>query len=82
MRGSPLGHLMMRLRFNGMNKVRKLQCVLDKEDGDIVPDEIVIPLFRIKLDGKTAHVTGKSVAPREPTTVEKRTKTGVFTAGS
>jgi len=54
-----LGEIAVRLLFGGMDKVGKLDGILDEEDRDIVADEIPIALLGIDLDRKAANIPGK-----------------------
>ena len=42
-----------------MNQIRKLDRVLDEEHGDVVADEIEVPLFRVELHGEPTNVAGR-----------------------
>ncbi|MDH6438706.1 hypothetical protein M2158_007247 [Streptomyces sp. SAI-144] len=50
------GDVVVRLRLHRVHEVRELDAVLDEEDREVVPDEVVIPLRRIELGGETPHV--------------------------
>jgi hypothetical protein len=52
-----LRYLVMRLGFDGMNKIRELDRFLYEENGEIIPDDIPISFFGVKLGGKAAHVS-------------------------
>ena len=41
-----------------MHQVWKLDGVLNKEDGHVVAHQVPVAFVGIKLDGKTAHITG------------------------
>ena len=47
----------VRLRFDGVDEVGKLDGILDEEHRDVIADKVVIPFFSIELHGKAAHVT-------------------------
>ena len=70
------------LGLHGVDEVGEFDRVLDEEDRHVVADEIEVAFLRVELDGEAADVAGESLEPREPATVEKRTKTGVLTDGS
>lgn len=38
-------------------KIRKLDRVLDEEDGDVISDEIPDSLLRVEFDRKASHVS-------------------------
>src|SRR6185503_11150741 len=42
-----------------MYKVRKLHCILDKEDGNVVADNVEVSFLRIKLNRKAANIARK-----------------------
>jgi hypothetical protein len=42
-----------------MDEVRKLDGILNKEDRNVVSDEIPIPLLRVELDSETSDVAGR-----------------------
>ena len=56
MRRSRLGDLVVRLGLHGMDEVRKLDRILNKEDGDVVADQIPDAFVRVELDGKSANI--------------------------
>ena len=66
------------LRLHRVDDVGKLDRVLDEEDRDVVADEVPVAFLGVELDGKAAHVAGEVERALDPATVEKRTKTGVF----
>ena len=47
------------LLLDRMNQIRKLDRVLDKEDRDIVTDDVPVTLPRVELDGETADIPRK-----------------------
>ena len=47
----------MRITFNNMVKVGKLQRVSKKENRSVVPNQIPIALVGVKLNGKTSYIT-------------------------
>ena len=60
-----LRDFVVRLGLHRMDKVGKLDRVLDEEHRHVVADEIPDPFVRIKFDGKTAHVARRiGRAPR------------------
>lgn len=56
MRRLSLRHLVLRLGFNRMNDIRELDRVLNKEDRNVIPDNIPVSLRGIHLDGEPAHI--------------------------
>jgi hypothetical protein len=52
-----LRDLVMGLGFDGMNKVRELDRLLNEENGNIIPDDIPISFLSVKLGGKAANVS-------------------------
>jgi len=76
-----LGNLVVRLGFGGMDEVRELDGVLNEEDGDIVSDEIPISKLGIEFDGEASDVSDGVGRTSVSRTVEKRTNTGVLSAG-
>ena len=56
MRRGRLRHLMMRLRFHGMDQIREFHRILDEEDRDVVAHQVVIPFLRVKLHGEAARI--------------------------
>ena len=51
-----LGNLVVRLGFHRMNEVRELDSILDKEDWDVVADEIPVALLRIELGREASNI--------------------------
>ena len=51
-----LGVAAVGFHFDGMNQVGKLDRILNKEDRDIIADEIEIAFLGIEFDGKTADI--------------------------
>ena len=43
--------------FDGVDQVGELDAILDEEDGDMVPDDIIVALLSVETDGETADVT-------------------------
>ena len=68
----------MRLWLDRMDEIRKLHAILDEEDRNIIADQIKIAFFGIEFHAKPRTSLARSVDPRDPTTVEKRTNTGVL----
>jgi hypothetical protein len=63
-----LRHLAVWLRLSSMNDIGKLHGVLDKEDGDVVANNIPVALFGVKLDSETtdiAHGVGRTTATQD-----------------
>ena len=54
--GGGLRDFIVWFRLDGMNEVRELDRILDKEDRHIVADEIEVSFLGIKLDGEATHV--------------------------
>ena len=54
----------MGLRLHGVDKVGKLQRVLDKEDRGVVADEVKNPLIGVKLGGEAANIANGVRRPR------------------
>ena len=45
------------LRLGSMNDIREFECILDKENGYIVADNVPVTLVSVELDCKSTHVT-------------------------
>src|SRR5664280_41009 len=56
-RGCRLGESPVRLHLYGVDQIRKLDSILDKEDRDVIADKIPIAFFSVELDRKSTHVT-------------------------
>lgn len=54
LRKRPIGFLL-----GGVDEIRKLDGVLDEEDGDVVADEVPVAFFRIHLHSKAADVASQ-----------------------
>jgi hypothetical protein len=65
------------MRLRRVDDVRELDRVLDEEDRDVVADQVEGAFFGVELVVKPQVSRTVSAEPREPSTVEKRTKTGV-----
>ena len=76
-----LWHFVVWLRFYSMHEIRKLDRILNK-NGHIVTHQIPVTFFGIKFRAKPRTSRTVSAEPLKPTTVEKRTNTGVFFEGS
>jgi hypothetical protein len=50
-------NLCVRLRLDGVNNVRELDTLLDKEDGNIVANNVPVALIGVELDSKAADVS-------------------------
>jgi hypothetical protein len=61
-----------------VNKVWKLERILDVKDRDIVHNKISIAFRFIEFDRNAAHTAYVSTDATLPVTVEKRLKTGVL----
>jgi hypothetical protein len=55
-RGRGLWDLVVGLRLDRMNQVRKFDRVLNEENRDVVSDQIPVALLGVHLHGETAHV--------------------------
>ena len=55
-RAGRLGHLVMRLRLDGVHQVGKLHRVLDEEDRNVVADQVPVAFVGVELDGEAADV--------------------------
>lgn len=49
-------NLIVRLGLHGVHEIGELHSFLDKEDGNVVSDEIPVTLLGIKLDGKSSNI--------------------------
>ena len=49
-------HLILRFRLDGVDDIRKLDSVLNKEHRDVVADDVPIPLLSIEFDGETSNI--------------------------
>ena len=56
MRAGSLRETAVGLHLHGVNQIGKLDCILDKEDRNVVTHQIPVALLRVQLDGETAHV--------------------------
>ncbi|MPM68478.1 hypothetical protein SDC9_115411 [bioreactor metagenome] len=64
-RGGGLRQVVVRLGLHGVDKIGELDRVLNKENRNVVANDIEIPVLGIKLGGKPAHVAhGVSRAAR------------------
>lgn len=43
--------------FDGVDQVGELDAILDEEDGDMVPDDVVVAFLCVEPDGEPADVT-------------------------
>ena len=57
MRALPLRHFVLGFRLHRVNKVGKLDGVLNEEDRRIVADQIEVSFLSVEFCGKTADVT-------------------------
>lgn len=55
--GLSCGDLVMRLRFHGVNDIRKLDRVLNEENRNIVPYNIPIAFFSVELGCKASNIS-------------------------
>ena len=65
-----------------MNHIGELYGIPDEKHGEIISDQVVVAILGIELYGKAPGSRTVSAEPRPPVTVENRTNTGVFFAGS
>ena len=63
-----------RARVSRHGSDRGNRSVLNEKDGDVVPHQIPVPLLRVEAHCKAADVAGRVAEPRDPATVENRTK--------
>src|SRR5208282_4056489 len=54
--GSSLRKSAVGFDLHGMNQVRELHGILDKKDGNIIPDQIEVTLRCIELDRESSYV--------------------------
>ena len=59
MRGTRLGIAPVGFHLDRMNQVWKLDGILDKEDGNVVADEVEISFLGVKLYGEASHIPGQ-----------------------
>ena len=52
-----LGDLIMWFWLDSMNEVRELDGVLNKENRNVVADDIPVPFLCVHLESKSSHVT-------------------------
>ena len=57
-----LGYLVMRLRLDRMDHVRKFNCILNKKDRDVVSDQVPVALLSEKLNGEASYVSNSVLA--------------------
>jgi hypothetical protein len=56
-RGSGLGHLVVRFGLAGVDDVRELDGVLNEKDRDVVADQVIDAfVVGVELGGESAHV--------------------------
>ena len=55
-RGSRLRHLVVRLRLERVDQVRKLDAVLDEEHRHVVADQVEVSLVGVELGGEATYV--------------------------
>src|SRR5579871_817032 len=46
----------IRLLFRGMNKIRKLDRILNEENRDVIPYQVPVAFLGIELDRETSHI--------------------------
>lgn len=54
--GLALGHLGLGFGFDGVDNIGELDGILDKEDGNVVANQIPIAFAGIEFDGKPSNV--------------------------
>lgn len=52
-----LRNLIVRLGLARVDQICKLDGVLDEEDGDVVPHEVPVALFRVEFDSESADIS-------------------------
>lgn len=75
-----LRNLAIRMRLGGVNDVRKLDAVLDEEHRNVISHQVESAFAGVELGREASGVAYSVGRPREPRTVENRTKTGVSTS--
>lgn len=69
----------MGLWLSCMDDIRKLNSVLNEENGYVVTNDIPIVLLSVELDSKSTKTSRTvSALPRLPSTAENRRNSGVF----
>lgn len=63
MRGLRLWKGAIRFLLGGMDEIRKLDRILNEEDGNVVADKVPVSLHGVELHGKTAHIPRKIGRP-------------------
>lgn len=61
-----LGHLVVRLGFDGMHQVGKVDGILDEEHRHVVPHQIEVPLRGVELGGEPPHIPGRIERTAKP----------------
>jgi len=51
----------------GMDETGKEDGIPDEENGRVVPNEVPVPIFRVKLDCKAARIPHRVRTPTFPT---------------
>ena len=72
-----LWDLTVRLGLAGVNDVGELDAVLDEEDGHVIAHQVERAFVGVNFTAKPRVSRTVSAEPREPSTVENRTKTSV-----
>lgn len=78
MRTLTLRNLIVRLRLNRMNNVRKLDSILNKEDRDIIPHNIPVPFSSIHLHSEAPDIPNSIRTPSTTLDGGKPHKNGRF----
>jgi len=52
-----LGNFIVRLRLDGVYDIGKLDGILDEENGDIIANNIPVPLGCVELNSKSSYIT-------------------------
>jgi hypothetical protein len=54
--GGSLRHLAILLWLDGVNEIRESDCILDKEDGNVVSNNIKVALVGVKASSKAVNI--------------------------
>ena len=75
-----LRHFIIGFRFEGMDQIGKLDRILNEEHRNVIADQVPDPFTAYRISSANPRASRTvSAEPRDPFTVEKRTKTGVLT---
>ena len=75
-----LRHLIVRLRLDSMDKVGKLDTVLDEKHRNVVANDIPVSLRGIELGRKSAHIANRVLKTKLHVNRGHRADTGQLTA--